>query len=182
MSRASTITAVLFTDYRCPACRGSDEALMRAVNEDGHVDLIVRPLTLFGEESDRAARVALAADKQGRFLAMHRALMAASQIDADGIVLAARHAGVNLEQLKADLVRDGPSIAKALGRNRLAAFGLGFAGTPSYLIGRYRVMGALSARQLRRLLRQARAHDGGLGSVTPRYRQRRLRCSVPSPT
>ena len=44
--RSSNLTVVLFTDYRCPACRSSDEALIKAVQEDGRVDLIVRPLTL----------------------------------------------------------------------------------------------------------------------------------------
>lgn len=160
--RPGTVTVVLFTDYRCPACRSSDDALIKAVKEDGRVDLIVRPLTVFGEESERAARVALAADKQGRFLAMHRALMSAAKIDDNGVVQAARRAGVDIKQLRADLVRNRASIDAAINHNRLAAFGLGLAGTPSYLIGRYRVMGALSARQLRRVFRQARAHDAAL--------------------
>ena len=159
VGRSSTVTVVLFTDYRCPACRSSDKEIVDAVIEDGHVDLVVRPLTLFGHESQRAARVALAADKQGRFLAMHRTLMSASQIDDAGVVLAALEAGVNFERLKADLAQNSVSIDSTIARNRLAAFGLGLNGTPSYLIGRYRVMGALSQRQIRRLLRQARA-DG----------------------
>ena len=49
LARSSTVTVVLFTDYRCPACRGSDEALLQTIDEDGHADLVVRPLTLFGE-------------------------------------------------------------------------------------------------------------------------------------
>lgn len=162
--RSSNLTVVLFTDYRCPACRGSDEAVIKAVQEDGRVDLIVRPVTLFGEESERAARVALAADKQGRFLAMHRALMSAAKIDDAGVAQAARRAGVNLAQLKADLVHHRHIIDGIINRNRWAAFGLGLAGTPSYLIGRYRVMGALSGDQLERVFRQARAHDAELPS------------------
>ncbi len=130
---------------------------MQPVREDGHVDLIVRPLTLFGKESERGARVALAADKQGRFLAMHRALMSAAKIDDPGNDASARRAGVNLAQLKADLVRDKTSIESTLDRNRAAAFGLGIAGTPSYLIGCYRVVGALTLSELRRVLSQARA-------------------------
>ena len=101
----------------------------------------------------------IAADKQGRFLAMHRALMSAAQIDFDGVVLAALDADVNLKRLKADMAQNSVSIDSTIARNRLAAFGLGLNGTPSYLIGRYRVMGALSQRQIRRLLRQART-DG----------------------
>ena len=162
--RSSNLTVVLFTDYRCPACRSSDEAVIKAVQEDGRVDLIVRPLTLFGEESERAARVALVADKQGRFLAMHRALMSAAKIDDAGVIQAARRAGANLAQLNADLAGDKHIIDRTINRNRLAAFGLGLAGTPSYLIGRYRVMGALSGDQLERVFRQARAHDAELSS------------------
>ena len=159
MGRPSTVTAVLFTDYRCPACRQSDRAIMQTVREDGHVNLIVRPLILFGEESERGARAALAADRQGRFLAMHRALMSAPKIDDDGVTNASRRAGVDLKRLQIDLVQERATIDRAIARNRVAAFGLGISGTPSYLIGRYRVEGALSPREFRRLLRQARARE-----------------------
>ena len=157
--RSSTVTAVLFTDYRCPACRSSDKALIQAVMEDGHVDLIVRPLTIFGPESERAARVGLAADRQGRFLAMHRELMSAAKINDAGIARAAQRADVNLVQLRAKLIRNRTSINEAIARNRVAAFGLGISGTPTYLIGRYRIIGALSSSQLHQLFRQARADE-----------------------
>lgn len=158
-ARSSTVTAVLFTDYRCPACRQSDGAIMQAIMADGHVDLIVRPLIFFGDESELGARAALAADNQGRFLAMHRALMSAPKIDDDGLADAAQRAGVDMKQLRIDLLREKATIDSVIARNRVAAFGLGISGTPSYLIGRYRVAGAISAPELRRLLRQARARD-----------------------
>lgn len=157
--RSSTVTVVLFTDYRCPACRGSDEALLQAVEEDGHTDLVVRPLTLFGEESARAARAAIAADRQGRFLQMHRALMGAPRIDDEGLAHAARRAGIAPSRLETEMTSSADNIDQIIKRNRLAAFSLGFQGTPSYLIGRYRVTGALSARQIRRLLERARESD-----------------------
>lgn len=157
--RSSTVTVVLFTDYRCPACRGSDEALLQAITEDGHADLVIRPLTLFGEESARAARAALAADRQGRFLPMHRALMAVRRIDDEGLTQAARRAGIDPSRLQTEMASHAKVSEQIINRNRLAAFGLGFQGTPSYLIGRYRVTGALSARKIRRLLKEARESD-----------------------
>lgn len=156
-NRDADVTVVLFTDYRCPACRRTDASILDEIDRDGRVELIVRPLTIFGEQSERAARAALAASLQGRFLAMHRTLMTSSAVLGPSTLdQLAQTAEVDGARLGSDLILRRAWITAVLNRNRLAAFTLGFRGTPSYLVGRYRVEGAITRRQFRKLVAQAR--------------------------
>lgn len=156
-NRDADVTVVLFTDYRCPACRRTGASILDEIDRDGTVELIVRPLTIFGEQSERAARGALAASLQGRFLAMHRTLMTSSVVlGPSTLAQLAQTADVDGARLGSDLHLRRAGITAVLDRNRLAAFTLGFRGTPSYLVGRYRVEGAITRRQFRKLLAQAR--------------------------
>ena len=55
------LKVVMFTDYQCPACRRADPALRRAVARDGNVRIVYKDWPIFGERSERAATIALAA-------------------------------------------------------------------------------------------------------------------------
>lgn len=157
VGRSADITVVLFTDYRCPACRRSDESILDEIAKDGRVELVVRPLTIFGEQSELAARAALAASLQGRFAAMYRMLMRSSVVlGPTAVEQLARRSGVDGARFRTDLKFQNAWITAVLNRNRMAAFTLGFKGTPSYLVGRYRVEGAITRWQFRRLVAKAR--------------------------
>ena len=58
----STLTLIVFTDYRCPACRRADPEMEAAIAKDGHVRVIYRDWPIFGPLSEHAARIAIAAD------------------------------------------------------------------------------------------------------------------------
>ena len=151
------VTMVVFTDYRCPACRLSDGPMRRALAEDGNVRVIYRDWPVFGEASRQAARIAMAADVQGRYVALHERLMRARGIESEAAVLAEFAAtGGDVARLKADLARGSEAIDHALARTRQDATTLGVRGTPTYLIGRRRIEGALSQRQFARAFAAAR--------------------------
>lgn len=154
---AADLTIVLFTDYRCPACRSADGAMRRAVARDGRVRLVYRDWPIFGEPSERAARVALAAHHQGIYPAVHHALMRSQRFDDAALRNAVEQAGGSWQQVQSDLVRHGPWIAKQLARSSRDAFALGLKGTPGYLIGPILVEGALSEQEFLRAFAQARA-------------------------
>lgn len=155
-----TLTLVVFTDYRCPACRGADAAMHEAVAADGHVRLVYVDWPIFGPVAERAARVALAADRQGIYPALHRRLMAEPRPLADPVLREnVEAAGGSWPRLLADLQAHGHAIERRLAENRLAAFTLGIAGTPAYLAGRVLVVGALDKRGFARAFEEGRA-DG----------------------
>lgn len=153
-----TLTLVVFTDYRCAACRRADPAMHAAVAKDGHVRLVYADWPIFGAPSERAARVALAADRQGIYPALHRRLMAEPRPLTDPVlrenVLAA---GGDWVRILADLPAHGPAIEKRLAENGLAAFALGIPGTPAYLAGPVLVVGALDQRGFARAFEEGRA-------------------------
>ena len=151
------LTLVVFTDYRCPACRRSAAALDAAVARDGRVRVVYRDWPIFGPASVRAARVALAAARQGIYPRLHTALMAEPR-RLDPVVLRANveQAGGDWQRLLRDLATHSGEIDAQLDRNRRDAQGLGLPGTPAYLIGPILVIGALNRAGFEKGIAQAR--------------------------
>lgn len=146
-------TLVIFTDYRCPVCRASNDPIQRVLAADTGVKVLYKDWPILGARSVAAAKAALAADRQGRYAAMHDALMRApASLDDDTIETAAGRAGVDLAQLRRDLVNHADAIEQRLGRNSFQAWSIGLRGTPAFLVGTYLVTGAIDARRLARLL------------------------------
>jgi protein-disulfide isomerase len=148
---------VIFTDYRCPACRSSDPSIQAAIKDDGNAAILFRHHPIFGPASVIAARTAIAAQWQGKFMDVHNAFMAApGDLDDSELRQAAISAGADWARLQADLKRHGSEIDALLARNAAAMFALGLRGTPSYLVGNTLVEGALTRRQLVGLIKKAR--------------------------
>lgn len=155
---APTLTLAVFTDYQCPACKRADPAMERAVARDGHIRVVYVDWPVFGPVSERAARVALAADRQGIYPAVHSLLMAENRPLTDDVLRqAAERAGGDWSRLLRDLVAHGPAIERQLGRNRASAFGLGIPGTPAYLAGPVLIKGALDEAEFLEAFAEGRA-------------------------
>ncbi|MFC3557490.1 DsbA family protein [Sphingomonas qilianensis] len=139
-----TLTLVVFTDYQCPACKLASPAMDAAVARDGHVRVVYRDWPIFGAASEQAARVALAADRQGLYPAVHRRLMAERRpLNAQVLRDAVERSGGSWSRLERDLRAFALEIDSQLSRNRRDAFTLGIAGTPAYLAGPLLSSGAL---------------------------------------
>jgi protein-disulfide isomerase len=153
----ATLTMVVFTDYQCPACRATHPAMMAAVAADGHVRLAWRDWPIFGPLSERAARVAIAADRQGIYPAVHDALMTAPPpLDDAALRRAVADAGGDWTRIVADLRDHDAAINAQLIRNQRDAGRLGLPGTPSYLIGGRLVTGAIDAATFHAAFAEAR--------------------------
>lgn len=152
-----SLTVVMFTDYQCPSCRRADPALRAAIARDGNVRVIYRDWPIFGERSERAAKVALAAHRQGIYPALHRRLMTSASLDDAALRVAVEQAGGSWERVEADLLTHGTEISDQLAANGRDAFALGLDGTPGYLIGPLLVEGALTEREFLRAFGQARS-------------------------
>jgi protein-disulfide isomerase len=156
-SGEATLTLVMFTDYQCPTCRLADPALRAAIARDGNVRVIYRDWPIFGERSERAAKVALAANRQGIYPALHQRLMTSASLDDAALRAAVEQAGGNWAQVEADLLTHGAEISGQLAQNGSDAFALGLEGTPGYLVGPLLVEGALTEREFLRAFDQARS-------------------------
>ncbi len=154
---APDVTIVVFTDYQCSVCKATDPALERLLAADDKERVIFKDWPVLGEASTLAARAALASDRQGKYLAFHRALMAArTKLDAEQIQRIAIAAGVDWDQLLADQATYAAEIETQLARHGTQAFSLGLRGTPSYLVGPYLIEGGLNDGRLAQAVSRAR--------------------------
>lgn len=151
------VTIVVFTDYQCAICKRTDPALRRLLAEDRGVRVIWKDWPIRGPSSDYAARVALAAHRQGRYDPVHDALMAARGPLTPARILDIAHAaGADPVRLDADLQAQARAIDTQLGRHRTQAFSLGLEGTPAYVVGPYLLQGGLDDGALAAAVRRAR--------------------------
>ncbi len=153
----ATLTMVVFTDYLCPACRAAHPAMAAAVAGDGRVRVVWRDWPIFGPRSERAARVAIAAARQGIYPAVHDALMSGPPPVDDAVLRrAVAAAGGDWARLIADLHAHEGAITAQLIRTQADARRLGLPGTPSWLIGSRLVTGAIDAATFRAAFAEAR--------------------------
>ncbi|NPU68040.1 DsbA family protein [Bradyrhizobium sp. 83012] len=151
------ITIVEYFDYQCPYCRKISPDLAKVVRDDGHVRLVFKDWPIFGGPSIYAARLTLAAKYQDKFAEAHEALISLNEKLSEAKVDAALSAaGIDLARAKADLTAKGGEIGAVLARNHEQAMGLGFQGTPAFIIGRFRVPGAPNAQAFKQAIADAR--------------------------
>ena len=155
------VTIIVFTDYLCAICRGADPALDRVRAADPRVRVVYKDWPLFGERSRYAARVALAADRQGKYLAVHNALMRTRRsLDPAAVEAVAVAAGADWPRLQADLQAYGKDVDAQLARHASEAWSIGLEGTPAYLVGPFLIPGAMSEGTLRHAVSAARRRPG----------------------
>ena len=151
------ITIVEWFDYNCPYCRKLDPELRQVVQDDGKVRLVLKDWPILGPVSKVAARMALAAKYQDKFLKAHEAMIGvASKLTEPrlGELLAA--AGIDMDRLNRDLTANGNAIDAILARNNDQARAFGFNGTPSFIVGKFRVPGVLTMAQFEMVIADAR--------------------------
>lgn len=155
--KQADLQVIVFTDYQCAACRLSAPRLMEAARKDGAVRIAYRNWPIFGELSEEATRVALAAGQQGLFLQVHHALMEEQRGLRPVIIReVAEKVGVNWAQLQQDLVIHRAKIDAEIAHAGAEAFSLNLPGTPAYLIGQKLVVGGMKESQFRRTFSSAR--------------------------
>jgi protein-disulfide isomerase len=149
------VVLVEFFDYRCGYCRAMVGGINELIEATPDLRFVFKEFPILGPDSLAAARAALAAERQGSYLAMHNALMAASDLSQDGIETIARELGLDLERLRADMA--DPAIQQLIDDNRRLAAELGINGTPSFVIGEELVPGAVPMARLAELIATERA-------------------------
>lgn len=163
--RDATVTVIVFSDYQCANCRANYPAVERVRREFPEVRFIYKDWPIFGVRSEYASRVALAADRQGRFLALHDALMRTSgPLDEAAVRSVAERVGVNWSALADDLISNGPALASQLKRHGFEAWTLGVEGTPAYVVGDKVYEGRTSEGVLKKAIRESKSRAARIPS------------------
>lgn len=127
------ITVIEFFDYKCGFCHAANDWVMTLLNERKDVRVIFKELPILSENSHAAAKAAIAAHKQGKYLEFHRALMTArGDLNADQVMEIAGSVGLDTDKLKKDM--NDPKVEASLTAMRQQATDLGINGTPGFVI------------------------------------------------
>jgi protein-disulfide isomerase len=150
------VTVVEFFDYQCGYCKRTMQNVLALQKEDAKIRFLWKELPILGPASEFAARGAMAAEKQGKYLEYHVAVMGTrGQLTPELVLKRAAGAGIDIERLKHDM--DDPAITKYLRETLLLAQQLGITGTPGFIIGGKLVPGAIDKEQMKKLVANARA-------------------------
>lgn len=156
------VTLVEFFDYNCPYCRRVAPIMTDAEAADSKLRIVYKEFPILGPNSVFAAKAALAAERQGRYVPFHHALMQSKGAASEETVLAAAtQVGLDIPRLKSDM--NDAEIQAALDRNQALAGALRINGTPGFVIGSDVLHGATDLDTLQKLIKKARATGQGDG-------------------
>jgi len=160
------VTLVEFFDYQCVHCKKMSPVINELVQKEDNLRVIFKEFPIFGKSSDLASRAALAAGMQGKYKAMHEALIKQEQrLNEKVIMEAAKSVGLDMDKLKKDM--DSKEVKATLEENRQLAENLHLMGTPAFIIastpnGDFKkdsdpsfIPGAATAETLQELIKKA---------------------------
>lgn len=149
------ITLVEFFDYNCPYCRQMVPVMMQAETADPQLRVVYKEFPILGPNSTFAAKASLAAHKQGKYVAFHRALyQVRGNVDPSKVIEVAATVGLDVDRLKADM--EHPAIAALIEKNLALAHALQIDGTPGFVAGSQILRGAVDLKALQGFIQDAR--------------------------
>jgi len=152
------VSLVEFFDYNCPYCRQMAPVMLDAESADPRLRIVYKEFPILGPNSTFAAKAALAAHKQGKYVAVHKALFGLrGPVDANRVMEVASKVGLDVDRLKTDIA--DPAIERAIAKNIALAQALRIDGTPGFVIGSKILRGATDLKALQALISEARAEQ-----------------------
>lgn len=151
------LTIVEFFDYQCPYCKKTVPELAQLAKEDGNIRLVLKDWPVFGPVSVAAAKLVLASKYQDKYAEAHAALIGAdTKLTESNIQEILAKAGVDVARATADLQTHQKTIDDLLARNSAQAEAFGFEGTPGFIVGTFRIPGALEMNVFKQVIADAR--------------------------
>src|SRR6202049_3435528 len=153
------VTFVEFFDYNCGYCKRAMADMLELMKTDPKLKVVLKEFPVLGPGSVEAAQVAVAARMQDpagkKYLDFHQKLLGGrGQADKAHAMAAAKGAGFHMAKLEKDV--SSPEVRATLEENFKLAEDMGMNGTPSYVIGKQIVVGAVGLDGLKEKIGLAR--------------------------
>jgi protein-disulfide isomerase len=153
------VTFVEFFDYNCGYCKRAMADMLELMKTDPKLKVVLKEFPVLGPGSVEAAQVAVAARMQDpvgkKYLDFHQKLLGGrGQADKARAMAAAKDAGFDMARLEKDLA--SPEVRATIEENFKLAEDMGMNGTPSYVIGKEVVVGAVGLEGLKEKIGVAR--------------------------
>ncbi|MGL5445737.1 MAG: DsbA family protein [Rhabdaerophilum sp.] len=138
------VTLVEFFDYNCGFCKRGLKDMMRLVETDKNLRVVLKDFPILSAGSRDASAVAFAYKRQAtpeNYWKFHVNLMGfEGRIGKDEAMGVAKDLGADMKRLEADLAK--PGFEAAFEETRNLAGPLGITGTPTYVVAEDVVVGA----------------------------------------
>ena len=153
------VTFVEFFDYNCGYCKRAMADMLDLMKADPKLKVVLKEFPVLSQGSVEAAQVAVAVRMQDptgkKYLDFHQKLLGGrGAADKARALAAAKEAGLDMAKLEKDL--GSPEVKATLEENLKLAESLGMNGTPSYVIGKQIVIGAVGVDSLKEKISNAR--------------------------
>ncbi|SLN11543.1 Disulfide bond formation protein D precursor [Pseudoruegeria aquimaris] len=152
------VVLVEFMDYRCGYCKKAFEEVEALLESDGNIRFIVKEFPILGEESEMAARFAIATlqlEGDAAYKAVHDDLMTMrGQVSEGSLAKIGRAAGIDVEAVKAHM--DSDDVSSVIAENRALAARLNISGTPGFVLGDTMLRGYLPLDAMREVVKEIR--------------------------
>lgn len=150
-----SVTMVEFFDYNCAWCKKGVSEVLKLLETDKDLRLVLKEFPIFGEDSEYAARAALASQAQGKYWPFHLAMLQhEGKVTKQAVDEIAATQDLDMARLKADM--DAAAIADIIASNQALAQTLTISGTPAFVIGTNLIPGYLPHDELQAAVQEVR--------------------------
>lgn len=156
------VTLIEFFDYNCTFCKRVFSTMKEIEEADPNLRIVWKEYPILSgraPSSLTAARVAMAADRQGKYIETHDALMGLpGSLSSDAQVLKiAEGVGLDMDKLVKDM--DSPEITAYISETLKLGEALQFQGTPTFVINGAVIGGAVPKQYILAAIAAARAGE-----------------------
>jgi protein-disulfide isomerase len=153
------VTFVEFFDYNCGYCKRAMTDMLELLKSDPKLKVVLKEFPVLNPGSVEAAQVGVAVRMQDpsgkKYLDFHQKLLnGRGAADKARAMAAAKEAGLDMARIEKDLA--SPEVRATLEENFKLAEAMGMNGTPSYVIGKQVVIGAVGVETLKEKIGIAR--------------------------
>src|SRR6201990_1047563 len=146
------VTFVEFFDYNCGYCKRAMADMLDLLKDDPKLKVVLKEFPVLSEGSVEAARVAVAVRMQDptgkKYLDFHQKLLGGRGLaDKARAMAAAKDAGLDVARIEKDMA--SPEARATIEEDFQLAESMGMNGTPSYVVGKQVVVGAIGLDGLR---------------------------------
>jgi protein-disulfide isomerase len=158
-NKSGDVTFVEFFDYNCGYCKRAMSDMLDLIKSDPKLKVVLKEFPVLSEGSVEAAKVAVAVRMQdpggAKYLDFHQKLLGGrGPADKARALAAAKDAGLDVARLEKDMA--SPEARATIEENFKLAESMGMNGTPSYVIGKQIVVGAIGLEGLKEKIGVAR--------------------------
>jgi protein-disulfide isomerase len=152
------VTVVEFFDYNCGYCKQALPDMINLIKEDKNLRFVLKEFPVLSVGSEEAARVAVIVNKMApeKYADFHARLLGGrGQANKARALDVAAEIGLDRAKVEAEMTAS-PDVAATFKESRTIADSLGLNGTPSYIIGRTVIPGAIGIDKLKQQIADAR--------------------------